>query len=68
MFKKNVWKNVVLTILLTASSATRTATAANLTVFAASSLSDAFTELGRAFDAQTGNKTAFSFADTQNPA
>lgn len=65
MFKKNVRKNVVLTVLLTASSATGTVTAANLTVFAASSLSDAFTELGRAFDAQTGNKTAFSFAGSQ---
>ncbi len=49
------------TLLLTMSGAA----AANLTVFAAASLTDAFTELGRAFDAQTGNRTAFSFAGSQ---
>lgn len=48
-------------LLLTAGSAA----AANLTVFAAASLTDAFTELGKAFDAQTGNRTAFSFAGSQ---
>ncbi|WP_102126286.1 molybdate ABC transporter substrate-binding protein [Deinococcus planocerae] len=42
-----------------------TAGAANLTVFAASSLTDAFTEIGRAFDAGTGNRTTFSFAGSQ---
>jgi len=41
------------------------ASAANLTVFAAASLTDAFTELGKAFDAQSGNKTTFSFAGSQ---
>lgn len=41
------------------------AQAARLTVFAAASLTDAFTELGRAFDAQTGNATTFSFAGSQ---
>lgn len=41
------------------------AQAANLTVFAASSLTDAFTELGKAFDVQTGHKTAFQFAGSQ---
>ena len=48
-------------LLLTAGSAA----AANLTVFAAASLTDAFTELGKAFDAQSGNRTAFSFAGSQ---
>ncbi|ABF43933.1 MULTISPECIES: molybdate ABC transporter substrate-binding protein [Deinococcus] len=39
--------------------------AANLTVFAASSLTDAFTEIGQAFDTKTGNHTTFSFAGSQ---
>jgi len=38
------------------------ADAARLTVFAASSLTDAFGEIGRAFDARTGHQTTFSFA------
>ncbi|MEF2277174.1 molybdate ABC transporter substrate-binding protein [Deinococcus sp. YIM 134068] len=42
-----------------------TAGAADLTVFAASSLTDAFTEIGRAFDARTGHRTTFSFAGSQ---
>lgn len=33
-----------------------------LTVFAAASLTDAFTEVGKAFDAKTGGKTSFQFA------
>ncbi|PNY81121.1 molybdate ABC transporter substrate-binding protein [Deinococcus koreensis] len=41
------------------------AQAARLTVFAASSLTDAFTELGKAFDAQSGHITTFSFAGSQ---
>lgn len=53
-------KTLILAALLTG-----TATAAPLTVFAASSLTDAFTELGKAFDAQTGNTTTFSFAGSQ---
>lgn len=52
---------LILTVLLTAG----TATAANLTVFAAASLTDAFTELGRAFDARTGTTTTFQFAGSQ---
>ena len=36
-----------------------------LTVFAASSLTDAFTELGKAFDAKMGSKTSFQFAGSQ---
>ncbi|PTA67946.1 molybdate ABC transporter substrate-binding protein [Deinococcus arcticus] len=39
--------------------------AANLTVFAAASLTDALTELGRAFDARTGHRTTFQFAGSQ---
>lgn len=39
--------------------------AAPLTVFAASSLSDAFTEIGHKFDAQTGHRTTFQFAGSQ---
>ena len=39
--------------------------AASLTVFAASSLTDAFTEIGRAFDARTGHRTTFQFAGSQ---
>ena len=42
-----------------------TAGAANLTVFAASSLTDAFTELGQVFDRQAGHRTTFSFAGSQ---
>jgi molybdate transport system substrate-binding protein len=38
---------------------------ANLTVFAASSLTDSFTEIGKAFDAKTGSKTNFQFAGSQ---
>jgi molybdate transport system substrate-binding protein len=37
----------------------------NLTVFAAASLTDAFTELGKAFDAKMGGKTNFQFAGSQ---
>lgn len=36
-----------------------------LTVFAAASLTDAFTELGKAFDAKTGHTTTFQFAGSQ---
>lgn len=36
-----------------------------LTVFAASSLTDAFGEIGKAFDAKTGSKTSFQFAGSQ---
>jgi molybdate transport system substrate-binding protein len=36
-----------------------------LTVFAASSLTDAFGELGKAFDAKMGGKTSFQFAGSQ---
>lgn len=41
------------------------AQAARLTVYAASSLTDAFTEIGRAFDAASGNVTTFNFAGSQ---
>ncbi|MFC6803930.1 molybdate ABC transporter substrate-binding protein [Deinococcus caeni] len=34
-------------------------------MFAASSLTDAFTEIGRDFDRQTGNRTTFQFAGSQ---
>ncbi|WP_291430233.1 molybdate ABC transporter substrate-binding protein [Deinococcus sp.] len=39
--------------------------AVKLTVFAASSLTDAFTEIGREFDRRTGNRTTFQFAGSQ---
>ncbi len=42
-----------------------TAHAANVTVFAAASLTDAFTELGKAFDTRTGHRTTFQFAGSQ---
>lgn len=51
----------VLCLLLLASPAQ----AAHLTVFAAASLTDAFAELGKAFDAKTGNTTTFQFAGSQ---
>lgn len=54
-------KPLILSTLLLVS----TAQAASLTVFAASSLTDAFTELGRAFEAKTGTKTTFQFAGSQ---
>lgn len=41
------------------------AQAATLTVFAASSLTDAFTEIGRAFQSRTGHKATFQFAGSQ---
>jgi molybdate transport system substrate-binding protein len=37
----------------------------NLTVFAAASLTDSFSEIGKAFDAKTGSKTNFQFAGSQ---
>lgn len=36
-----------------------------LTVFAASSLTDAFSEIGKAFDAKSGGKTSFQLAGSQ---
>lgn len=54
-------RSLMLTLALLGGSAC----AANLTVFAAASLTDAFTELGRAFDAATGNRTTFQFAGSQ---
>jgi len=42
-----------------------TAQAAEVTVFAASSLTDAFGEIGRAFSKQTGNSVTFQFAGSQ---
>jgi molybdate transport system substrate-binding protein len=57
-----MFKSFALTVLLTAASH---AAAADLTVFAASSLTDAFTELGKAFDVRTGNTTSFQFAGSQ---
>ena len=38
---------------------------ANLTVFAAASLTDSFTEIGKVFDTKTGGKTNFQFAGSQ---
>ncbi len=37
----------------------------SLTVFAAASLTDAFTEIGKAFDIKTGGQTSFQFAGSQ---
>lgn len=53
------------TLILTAFLIGNSAQAANLTVFAAASLTDAFTEIGKAFDAKTGHKTSFQFAGSQ---
>ena len=39
--------------------------ASSLTVFAAASLTDSFTEIGKAFDAKTGGKTTLQFAGSQ---
>jgi molybdate transport system substrate-binding protein len=48
------------------SSGTSVSSQANtLTVFAASSLSDSFSEIGRAFDAERGSKTTFQFSGSQ---
>ncbi|TSA87543.1 molybdate ABC transporter substrate-binding protein [Deinococcus detaillensis] len=41
------------------------ASAAKVTVFAAASLTDAFSEIGQQFDAKTGNTTTFQFAGSQ---
>lgn len=41
------------------------AEAAKLTVFAAASLTDAFSEIGKNFDARSGNTTTFQFAGSQ---
>ena len=60
---------VLATCITTAMLATLTGVSgqqgANLTVFAAASLTDAFTEIGRAFDSKTGGKTTFQFAGSQ---
>lgn len=61
MSRKSTFKKLTLIALLTAGSAS----AANLTVFAAASLTDAFTELGKAFDKASGNTTTFSFSGSQ---
>lgn len=53
------------TFLLLAALTVSTATAETVTVFAAASLTDAFTELGKAFDAKTGHTTSFQFAGSQ---
>ena len=42
-----------------------TAHAAKLTVFAAASLTDAFSEIGKNFDAASGHTTVFQFAGSQ---
>ncbi len=55
---------IALTIAL-ASQPASSQTGANLTVFAAASLSDSFTEIGKSFDAKTGGKTSFQFAGSQ---
>ncbi|GGL86846.1 molybdate ABC transporter substrate-binding protein [Deinococcus aerolatus] len=52
---------LVSTLLLSLGSAG----AANLTVFAAASLTDAFADIGKAFDAKTGHTTLFQFAGSQ---
>ncbi|WP_075833288.1 molybdate ABC transporter substrate-binding protein [Deinococcus marmoris] len=52
---------LISTLLLSVGSAS----AASLTVFAAASLTDAFAEIGKAFDAKTGNTTTFQFAGSQ---
>ncbi|GAA0514678.1 molybdate ABC transporter substrate-binding protein [Deinococcus depolymerans] len=52
-------------VLLGALLLTGGARAATLTVFAASSLTDAFTEIGREFDRRSGNRTTFQFAGSQ---
>lgn len=54
-------KLLMSTLLLSLGSAS----AANLTVFAAASLTDAFAEIGQAFDAKTGHTTRFQFAGSQ---
>lgn len=51
--------------LLCAVPASSAASAERLTVFAAASLTDAFSELGRDFDARTGHTTTFQFAGSQ---
>ncbi|SMB78883.1 molybdate ABC transporter substrate-binding protein [Deinococcus hopiensis] len=61
MKRNPIRQGLLLTLLLISASAQ----AASLTVFAAASLTDAFTELGKAFDAGTGNTTTFQFAGSQ---
>jgi molybdate transport system substrate-binding protein len=60
---------IIATAMTTAMLATLTGVSGqqgvNLTVFAAASLTDAFTEIGRAFDNKTGGKTTFQFAGSQ---
>jgi molybdate transport system substrate-binding protein len=53
---------IILAALLAVSSQAQQPT---LTVFAASSLTDAFTEIGRAFDTKNGTRTTFQFAGSQ---
>ncbi|GGL98381.1 molybdate ABC transporter substrate-binding protein [Deinococcus aerophilus] len=58
-------KSALGALLLCALSVSSVAGAERLTVFAAASLTDAFSELGRAFDARTGHTTTFQFAGSQ---
>ena len=55
---------LALTLALSSQPATGQS-ASSLTVFAAASLTDSFTEIGKAFDIKTGGKTSFQFAGSQ---
>ncbi len=52
----------------TAETAATIAAGGTLTVFAAASLTEAFTEIGQQFDAANGSQTAFNFAGSQQLA
>ena len=56
--------SLLLTLSISSQSVTGQAGKA-LTVFAAASLTDAFGEIGKSFDAKTGGKTTFQFAGSQ---
>jgi len=54
-----------LTLALMGAALSSAAHAAQVTVFAAASLTDAFGEIGRAFEKQSGNSVTFQFAGSQ---
>jgi len=58
-------RTIVLCSMLALASVANAADRTPLTVFAASSLTDAFTEIGQAFDAKMGTVTTFQFAGSQ---
>ena len=63
--KKVYFHGSFLTLALMGAALSSAAHAAQVTVFAATSLTDAFGEIGKAFEKQNGNSVTFQFAGSQ---